>query len=276
MLGAAIFSFGFVHFNMQNELGEGGFSGITLILYFTLNWDPALLNLILNIPMFILGWKLLGPKSFIYTIVGTLSVSVFLKLFQHYEIQMDLQDDKLLVALFAGVFVGIGLGIVFRFGGTTGGVDIIARLANKFLGWGMGKTMFMFDTFVILFSWATFLDAHSMMYTLVAVYVGGRVIDFVQEGAYSAKGALINSPLSEEIADKISSKMERGVTVFNAHGHYTKNNQNVLYCVVGRNEVVRLKSIVNSIDPHAFVSIIDVHDVAGEGFTLDEQKQPIN
>ena len=111
LIGSALFSFGFVHFNMQNQLGEGGFSGITLILYFTLNWDPALMNLLLNIPMFFLGWRLLGKKSFIYTLVGTISVSVFLKIFQIYEFQMNLQDDLLLVALFAGVFVGVGLGI---------------------------------------------------------------------------------------------------------------------------------------------------------------------
>lgn len=276
IVGSAIFSFGFVHFNMQNELGEGGFSGITLILYFTLNWDPALMNLILNIPMFILGFKLLGKRSFIYTLIGTVSVSVFLKIFQVYEIDTNLQDDKLLVALFAGVFIGIGLGIVFRSGGTTGGVDIIARLANKYLGWSMGKTMFGFDFLVIIVSWATFLDARSMMYTLVAVYVGGRVIDFVQEGAYSAKGALIISPKSDEIAAFISDKMERGVTVMDGHGYYTKERKDVLYCVVARNEVVKLKSIISVIDPHAFVSILDVREVEGEGFTLDEQKRPLH
>lgn len=275
MLGAAIFSFGFVHFNMQNQLGEGGFSGITLILYFTLNWDPALMNLLLNIPMFILGWHLLGKRSFIYTVIGTLSVSLFIKLFQLYEVQLHLQDDLFLVALFAGVFLGVGLGIVFRFGGTTGGVDIIARLIQKYFGWSMGKTMFVFDFFVIILSWITFLDERSMMYTLVAVYVCGRVIDFVQEGAYSAKGAFIISPKSGEIADFIAQKMERGVTVFDGHGHFTKEHRDVLYCVVARNELVRLKSIVNAIDPHAFFSIIDVHDVSGEGFTLDDKKQPI-
>ena len=276
IIGSSIFSFGFVHFNMQSQLGEGGFSGITLILYFMLHWDPALMNLILNIPMFILGWKLLGRRAFIYTIVGTISVSISLKLFQIYEFQMGLEDDKFLAALYAGVFVGIGLGIVFRFGGTTGGVDIIARLVNKYVGWSMGRTMFTFDVFVILASWATFLDARSVMYTLVAVYVGGRLIDFVQDGAYSAKGALIVSQHHEEIAKMISEKMVRGITVFSANGYYTKKNQPVLYCVVGRNEIVRLKSIVNAVDPHAFVSIIDVHDVAGEGFTLDNQKNPIH
>src|SRR5690606_320680 len=271
-----IFSFGFVHFNMQNQLGEGGFSGITLILYFTLNWDPALMNLLLNIPMFILGWRLLGKKAFIYTIIGTLSVSVFLKIFQIYEVNMNLQDDLFLVSLFAGVFVGIGLGIVFRFGGTTGGVDILARLANKYLGWSMGKTMFGFDFFVIILSWMTFLDARSMMYTLVAVYVGGRVIDLVQEGAYSAKGAFIISMKSDEIANLITNNMDRGVTVFDGHGHFTKEHLDVLYCVIGRNELVRLKNIVHGVDPHAFVSIMDVRDVTGEGFTLDDKKQPIN
>lgn len=276
LIGTALFSFGFVHFNMQNQLGEGGFSGITLILYFTLNWDPALMNLLLNIPMFILGWRLLGKKSFIYTLVGTISVSVFLKIFQKYEFQMHLQNDLLLVSLFAGVFVGVGLGIVFRFGGTTGGVDILARLANKYLGWSMGKTMFAFDFVVILLSWLTFLDAHSMMYTLVAVYVGGRVIDLVQDGAYSAKGVFIISLQSGEIADVISTSMGRGITIFDGHGHYTKEHRDVLYCVVGRNELVRLKSIIHTIDPHAFVSVMDVKDVAGEGFTLDEKKQPLN
>ncbi|KGR85547.1 membrane protein [Ureibacillus massiliensis 4400831 = CIP 108448 = CCUG 49529] len=270
ILGSAIFSFGFVHFNMQNGLGEGGFSGITLILYFTLNWDPSLWNLILNIPMFILGWKLLGYKQLIYTLIGTISVSIFLRVFQEYQFEVHLQNDLLLASLFAGVFVGIGLGIIFRCGGTTGGVDIIARLSHKYIGWTMGKTMFIFDAFVLLASWATFLDERSMMYTLVAVFVGTRVIDFVQEGAYSAKAALIISSNPDEIADVISNKMERGITVFHGYGHYTKQSKDVLYCIVGRNEIVRLKSIVRSIDPKAFVSITEVKDVTGEGFRIDD------
>lgn len=270
LLGAAIYSFGFVHFNMQNELGEGGFSGITLILYFTLHWDPAVLNLIMNIPMFILGWRQFGRKEFLYTIIGTVAVSVFLRIFQVYQVTLNLQNDLLLASLFAGVFVGVGLGIIFRCGGTTGGVDIIARIAHKHLGWSMGRTMFMFDAMVIVASWLTFLDARSMMYTLVAVYVGARVIDMVQEGAYSAKAALIISNNPDTIADVISERLERGVTVFHGYGHYTKQSKDVLYCIVGRNELVRLKSIVRSIDPNAFVSIIDVNDVTGEGFRIDE------
>ncbi len=275
ILGSAIFSFGLVHFNIQNELAEGGFTGITLILLFAFKWDPAIMNLILNIPMFIIGWKLLGKRVFVYTVIGTVAVSVFLKIFMIYQIDIHLKDDMFLVALFAGVFIGIGLGIIFRYGGTTGGVDIIARLAHKYIGWSMGKTMFLFDALVILVSWAVYLDHRSMMYTLVALFVGARVIDFVQEGAYAARGAFIISESQDEIATKITEDMDRGVTVFRGYGHFTKSDREILYCVVGRNEIVRLKNIITSVDPHAFVSLTDVHDVMGEGFTLDEQKRPL-
>lgn len=276
LLGAAIYSFGFVHFNIQNELGEGGFAGITLILYFLLNWDPALMNLLLNIPVFFVGWKLLGKKVLLYTIIGTVAVSVFLKIFLVYEIQIDLQNDLFLASLFAGIFVGAGLGIIFRYGGTTGGVDIIARLVQKYIGWSMGKTMFLFDASVILLSWLAFLDNRSMMYTLVAVFVGARVIDFMQEGAYSGRGALIISNSQEEIASRIAIEMDRGITILRGYGHFSKEEREVLYCVVARNEIVRLKNIINEVDPHAFVSLIEVHDVMGEGFTLDEQKMPLS
>lgn len=275
LLGSAIFSFGIVHFNMQNNLAEGGFTGITLLLYFLFNLDPSYTNLLLNIPLFIIGWRLLGRNVFYYTLIGTLAVSVFLWIFQRYQINMPLKDDLTLAALFAGVFIGVGLGIIFRFGGTTGGVDIIARLVHKYIGWSMGKTMFLFDVVVITLSLIFYLTYQEAMYTLVAVFVGARVIDFMQEGAYSARGAIIISEKNQEIADKIMTEMERGVTVLKGHGSYSKQEKEVLYCVVGRNEIVLLKRVITSVDPHAFVSVTMVHDVLGEGFTLDENKRPI-
>lgn len=275
VLGAAIFSFGLVHFNIQNELAEGGFTGITLILFFAFKWDPAIMNLVLNVPMFIIGWKMLGKRIFTYTVVGTIAVSVFLKVFMKYQIDTHLEGDMFLVSLFAGIFVGVGLGIIFRFGGTTGGVDIIARLAQIHWGWSIGKTMFMFDAAVILVSWYVYLDHRSVMYTLVALFVGARVIDFVQEGAYAARGAFIISDHQDAIATKIALEMDRGVTVFKGYGHFTKADRSILYCVIAKNEIMRMKNIITSIDPHAFVSVSDVHDVMGEGFTLDDKKQPI-
>lgn len=276
LIGAAIMSFGLVNFNMQNKLAEGGFTGITLLFYFLWHWDPSYTNLILNIPLFFIGWKLLGRNAFLYTILGTVGVSIFLWIFQRYPIDMPLEHDLTLAALFAGVLTGIGLGIIFRFGGTTGGVDIIARLVQKYIGWNMGKTMFIFDACVITISLFTYLNYKQAMYTLVAVFVGARVIDFIQEGAYSARGAMIISEKNEQIAGKIMEEMGRGVTALRGYGSYTKNEREVLYCVVAKNEIIRLKNLVTSVDPHAFISISVVHDVHGEGFTLDENKMPIH
>lgn len=276
MLGAALYSFGLVNFNMENELGEGGITGVTLILYFVFSLDPALMNIILNIPMFIIGWKILGRRSFIYTLIGTISVSLFIKVFQHMNFHIDLHDDMLLVTLLAGVFLGGGLGVVFRYGGTTGGADIIARVVHKYFGWSMGKTMLLIDAIVISLSMLTYLNARTTIYTLVFVFVCAKVIDFVQEGAYAARGAFIISGEYEAIAAKIAKQLDRGVTLLHGNGYYTREEKRVIYCVVSKNELFKLKSIVNGIDPHAFMSISEVHDVAGEGFTLDDKKQPIN
>ncbi len=274
LIGASVFSFGIVHFNMQNNLAEGGFTGITLLLYFLFKWDPSYTNLLLNIPLFFIGWRILGRTALFYTIIGTLGVSISLWIFQRNQIDMPLKDDLFLAALFAGVFIGIGLGIIFRFGGTTGGVDIIARVVYKYIGWSMGKTMFLFDACVITIS-LTYLSYKEAMYTLVAVFIGAKVIDFMQEGAYAARGAMIISDKNKQIADVITTQMGRGVTVLEGHGYYTKIRREVLYCVVGKNEIVRLKNMITSVDPHAFVSVSIVHDVLGEGFTLDENKLPI-
>jgi len=275
LLGSAIFAFGIVHFNIQNHLAEGGFTGITLLFYYLFHINPSYSNLILNIPIFIIGWKLLGKKSFYYTIIGTLGSSLFLWIFGKKHFNIPLHDDMFLASLFAGVFIGVGLGIIFRYGGTSGGVDIIARLIFKYKGVAMGRTMFMFDACVITLSLITYLHYREAMYTLVAVFVGSRVVDFLQEGAYTARGAFIISEKHNEIAEKVMNQMDRGVTVFRGHGMFTKQDRDVLYCVVGKNEVSRLKGIIHSIDPHAFVSMMVVHDVLGEGFTLDENKQPI-
>ncbi|OZM57289.1 hypothetical protein CIB95_07440 [Lottiidibacillus patelloidae] len=275
LFGALIFSFGIVHFNIENNLAEGGFTGITLILHFLFDFDLGLTNLLLNLPLFFIGWKLLGRNAFIYTVIGTVAVSIFLWVFENHKfISIPLHEDMTLAALFAGVFIGVGLGIIFRYGGTTGGVDIIARLSFKYFGWSMGRTMFLFDAIVILSS-LLYLNYREAMYTLLAVFIGARVIDFMQEGAYAARGAMIISEKNEEIAMHILDKMDRGATLLNGKGTYTGAPREVLYCVVGKNEIVRLKNIIKVVDPHAFVAVTEVHDVLGEGFTLDENKNPI-
>ncbi len=268
-------AFGVVHFNMQNQLAEGGFTGITLLIYNLTGLSPSISNILLNLPLFFIGYRLLGRKTFIYTIIGTVGLSIFIAIFEKYQLHIPLKDDLMLAALFAGVFIGVGLGIIFRYGGTTGGVDIIARLVFKYKGYSMGKTMFIFDFCVITLSLATYLDYKEAMYTLVLVFIGSRVIDFIQEGAYAARGAFIISESNKEIAQKINEEMDRGVTLLKGYGSFSKLEKDVIYCVVGKNEIVRLKNLITSVDPHAFVSVSVVHDVLGEGFTLDENKNPL-
>ncbi|SFE34337.1 YitT family protein [Alteribacillus iranensis] len=275
ILGSAIMSFGLVYFNMENNLADGGFTGITLILYFIFTINPAISNLVLNIPLFFIGWKLLGKTVFVYTVIGTLSISLFLWLFQDYPLlNLPLHEDMTLAALFAGAFLGTGLGIVFRYGGTTGGVDIIAKLGFHYFGWSMGRTMFVFDSLVIISS-LIYLDYREMMYTILAVFIASKVIDVIQQGAYSAKAAFIISENTEEISEAILKKMERGATLLQGKGTFTGSEKEVLYCVVGRNELIRLKNVVEQLDPHAFVTVNDVQDVMGEGFTMDENKKPL-
>ncbi|MBC2063859.1 YitT family protein [Listeria welshimeri] len=274
MLGTAIYAFGLVNFNIANNLGEGGLAGVTLFLLHFFQIDPAYSNLILNIPLFIIGWRILGNRSLIYTGIGTVSLSLFLWIFQRIPYTLDLHSDLLLVALFAGGFSGIGLGLVFRYGGTTGGSDIIAKLLHHTKGISMGRTLFAIDAIVLAAS-LSYLDVRQVMYTLVAVFIGSRVIDFVQEGAYAARGALIISKDNDAIASHVMLSMNRGVTVLEGRGGFSKNEKDVLYIVVAKNEIIQLKNIVQAVDPHAFVSVSVVHDVMGEGFTLDEDKNPI-
>ena len=275
LIGTAIYSFGLVHFNMQNNLAEGGFTGITLLLFFLFSFNPSISNLLLNIPVFLIGWKILGRTVFIYTIIGTVGLSLFLELFQRYEFELGLENDLMLVALFAGIFAGTGLGIIFRCGGTTGGSDIVARLVNKFFGWPIGNTMFLFDALVIVLSLLTYLSIRNGIYTLVAVFIGAKIIDFIEEGSYSGRGAFIISDKRQEIANKITSELDRGVTSLKGQGYFSKEDKNVLFCVVAKNQMITLKNLVTSIDPHAFVSITHMNEVIGEGFTLDENKKPI-
>lgn len=273
LIGTAIMGFGINAFNLPNNLAEGGITGISIIIKLLLPFvDQGVIYFLLNIPLFVIGWKVLGRTSFLYTIIGTISLSGFLSLFGIFLTPTPL-DDTLLAALYAGVTVGVGLGIIFRYGGTTGGVDIIARLLHKIAGISMGRTLFVADMLVIAAS-LIYLSLESAMYTLVAVFISARVVDFVQEGAYAAKALTIISDQTAQITQKIL-ELGRGVTMLSGKGAYSGGTKEVVYCVVSRNEVVRMKNLVKEIDPHAFVVVNDVHEVLGEGFTFDENHKPL-
>jgi uncharacterized membrane-anchored protein YitT (DUF2179 family) len=270
VLGAAIYSFGLHYFVISNGLMEGGLTGIAILLNYAANLPPSVTTLVMNIPLFLLGWKTLGRQQIGLTVLGTVSVSFFLWVVEAWINAgwikpFRVPDDNLLAALYAGLTLGTGLGLVFRYGGTTGGSDIIARLGNKYRGWSMGQVILAFDALVIGAS-LIYLPQVKVLYTLVSVFVATRTIDFITEGAYAAKEFTIITDKGDELAQTITKELERGVTLFPARGAYSQTDKNVVYCIVGRSEVRRLKLLVRELDPLAFMIISDVHDVLGEGF----------
>lgn len=273
LLGTAVYAFGLLYFILPNQLMEGGVTGITLLLNYAFGISPSLSNLLLNIPLFLLGWKVLGGRSIVWTGIGIGSLSFFLWLFERlidygWILPFETQTDYILVSLYAGVTLGTGLGIVFRFGGTTGGSDIVARILGRKYGFSMGQVILTLDVIIIGMS-LFYIRKENILYTLVAVFIASKVIDFIQEGAYSAKAFTIISDHAPEIADIITKEMERGVTLIPAIGAYSKQAKHMAYCVVSRQEIRRLQRIAKSVDPRAFVIISDVHDVHGEGFKED-------
>ncbi len=268
-LGTAIYAFGFVNFNMVNHLAEGGVSGITLIFHALFKINPAYTQILLNIPLFILGVKIFGKRGMIYTIHGTVCLSVFIWLFQRMSMSIDLAHDTLIAALLAGIFAGIGGGIVFRFGGTTGGGDIIGRYFEQKKGFALGQTLFVFDILVLTLS-LSYIDIQHMMYTVIASFVFSQVVAVVQNGGYTVRGMLIISSKYAAISQKITDEIGRGATYLKAEGVYSGQDTKVIYVVLSPIQVQAVKGILAEIDPDAFVSIINVHEVIGSGFTYTE------
>ncbi|MCZ8520509.1 MULTISPECIES: YitT family protein [Paenibacillus] len=270
LFGTAIYAFGLHYFVIPNEIMEGGVTGIALLLKYIFGLQPSISTLLLNVPLFFVGWRFLGRTPMLYTMVGTLSVSFFLWIMEElihtgWLVPFKTENDLFLVAAYTGVTLGTGLGIVFRYGGTTGGADILARIAHKWKGWSIGRTILMIDVVVIGLS-VFFLPVEKILYTFVAVFIASKLIDVMIEGSYATQAFTIISNRSEEVAAVITRELDRGATIFPAFGAYSNQPKNVIYCVVSRTEMKRLKDLVHSIDPLAFLIITKVHDVVGEGF----------
>ena len=272
-LGCAIYGISLDMISVPNKLADGGLSGISLLLRHFWGINMGLSTLILNIPLILLGYRFMGKRLLAYTIWGTVSLSFFLWFWRSVPIikQLDLEHDLFLSAISAGVLSGIGLGLVFRYNGTSGGTDIIARICQIKFGISSGK-MLLFCDAVVLFASLSYLDIKHMMYTLLASFILSRAMDTVQQGAYSARGLLIISDKYEQIGQMIDLKLERGFTYFKALGGYKQDEKRVIYVVVAPREIPAIKQLIKQEDPNAFVSILEVHEALGEGFTYKQKR----
>jgi len=269
ILGAAIFAFGLTYFVVPHHLFEGGVTGITLITYYLFNIPISLMNIIINIPLFILAWRIFGAKTLYSSLLGTISVSVWLAIFEKIPLQFNLEGDLVIVALVSGVLLGVGLGIIFNSGGTTGGTDIVARILNKYTNISVGKLLFGLDFLILMLILIIFQDLRLVTYTLLFDFIVSRVIDLIGEGGYAGKGFMIITQKPIELADKINDELGRGVTFISGQGYYSKNDLKIVYCIVARNEMVKMKEMIHSVDPMAFITITEAHEILGEGFTFD-------
>ncbi len=262
IIGAAIVAVGFNVFLLPNEVASGGVSGISTILKGLFDWNPGFVQYAFNVPLFIAGVIFLGKQFGARSLVGTLTLPMFVLLTSHWE---PATLNPLLGALFGGISVGVGLGIVFRGNASTGGTDLAAQIITKYTGFSLGTSVMLIDGLIVL-SAALVFDIEKGLYALIGLFVTTKTIDIIQLGFSQSKMVYIITNKQEEIRDAIYTEVNRGVTKLPAIGGYTEQERPILLVVVYQTEFSRLKHVVKSVDPTAFIIVSDAYEVLGEGF----------
>lgn len=262
------------------KLAPGGVTGIATVVYYlsSKRLPVGITMLALNIPLFILGMKFIGGRFIVRTLFSTVLLSVLIDLSEPFTgdfVRMFIvkteitatNPDLMLYCVFGGFFMGLGLGLVFKSGATTGGTDLAARIVNHFFPHlTMGQLLLIIDSSVIIFATIAFNSFLLGLYAIVSLFISTKVIDAILEGVNFAKAVYIISNKPDEISKLILTELDRGVTSFKGVGMYTRNDKDVLYCVLDRAQIQALKQLVVRIDPDAFVILTDVREVLGEGW----------
>lgn len=264
-IGALVQALAMRLFLIPAQLVSGGVSGIAQLINYYVDWPIGLMVFIGNVPLFFLGWQFLGgPRFALRTALSIVAFSFFTD-FLAFFIPSAIVDDMVLNSLYGGVLLGVGLGLVYRGKGTSGGTDIIGRILNHRFAIPVSQSYMMTDTVVILaagfvFGWA------NALYALVATYVSGLAAEMILEGSSIFRTAMIVTANPEAVTRSIMVDLERGVTLLEGKGAYTGETRQILYCVINRAEVSRIKDIVHQADPKAFMVIGTAHEALGEGF----------
>jgi uncharacterized membrane-anchored protein YitT (DUF2179 family) len=253
-------------FLVPGLLVSGGISGASQLINHYTNWPIGLMVFIGNAPLFILGWRYLGGKRFAFrTAFAIVTFSVMTDGLAFFIPPAGMTKDLVLNSLYGGLMLGVGLGLVYRGQGTSGGSDILGRILNHRLGISISQAYLITDTLVVLLAGFVF-DWEHALYGLVMIYVSGLAAEVIVEGTDVFRTAIIITSSPQEVAQEILTNMERGVTFLSGKGAYTGTERDVLYCVVTRSEVSQLKEIVKGKDPKAFMVIGQAHEALGEGF----------
>lgn len=260
--GSLITALAFNLFLVPNDIASGGVSGLSIIVQVIFGFEPAYTQWALNIPLFVAGFLLLGRDYSIRSLLGTVILPLFVFLTKDIPLPTT---DPLLASLYGGIGVGFGLGIVFRGRGSTGGLSTLAQIIQKYSGLSLSMCVVLMDGIVITMA-GFLLSPEKALYALIGLYITGKMIDFIELGFNYTKVAYIIAERTEEISQAVLSQLDRGLTKLDGRGGYTGDDRTVLMVVVGQSEVTRLKTLVQSLDPTAFVIITNAHEVLGEGF----------
>ena len=264
-------------------LYDGGFSGTSFFLSQVTPLSLSIFLVILNFPFFLLGFKKLGLPFIVYSLYAIGMYSLFAWLYQSvFGLDFSLgspvvQDEVLLAAVFGGIISGVGSGLTIRFGGAIDGVEVLGVLFAKKINLSIGTFVMIYNAILYIIAGAVMNNWLLALYSVIAYACGLKAVDFVVDGFDKAKSAFIISDKHEEVAEALSAEFGRGVTVLDAEGYYSKANKTIIYCVINRFEVAKLKEIIQSIDSHAFVAINDVTDSMSKNLRysrFDKKRKP--
>ncbi|HNS17738.1 MAG TPA: YitT family protein [Bacteroidales bacterium] len=281
-LGAFILAAGFVFFITPYKIVPGGVYGIAIVVhhltkgifsFFPNGLPVGAVGLVLNIPLTIIGIRILGPRFGVKTVVGFVLTSAFIDLITWYWGDAPLvTDDALLSSIFGGVLIGLGLGLVFKSKATSGGSDIIAMILAKHTRLPLGQLMIYVDSVIVLVGLIAFGDWRIPLYSWIVIFITGKVIDVVIEGISYDKTLFIISEKHQEIRTKILADLNRGGTLIEGKGMYNYDDRKIIFTVVNRRELAILEDYIHTVDPNAFLAVINANEILGQGFKSLEEK----
>ncbi len=273
ILGSFILASGFVLFITPYKIVPGGVYGISIVLHWLFGTPVGLMALAFDIPLTLIGIKILGPRFGIKTVVGFSLTAVFTDTLTYFWGSEPLvKGDTLLSCIFGGVMLGLGIGLIFKSKATSGGSDIVAMIINKYTKLPLGQLMIYVDSVIVLFGLVVFRDWKVPLYSWIVIFITGKVIDIVMDGISYDKSLFIISDKHEEIREKILMNLNRGGTLIEGKGMYNMADRKIIFTVVSRRELATLEEYIHQIDPKAFLTVINATEILGEGFkSLDEK-----
>lgn len=267
LIGSFILASGFVLFITPYKIVPGGVYGIAIVLHYVLGTPVGMTALSMDIPLTLIGIRILGPRFGYKTVVGFLLTAVFVDgITYFYGNEPLVTDEPLLSSIFGGVFLGVGLGLIFKAKATSGGTDIIAMITSKYTKLPVGQLLIYVDSVIVLIGLLVFQDWKIPLYSLIVIFITGRVIDTILQGVNYDKTIFIVSDKHQEIRDKIINDLNRGGTFIKGLGMFNGDERTIIFTVVNRREMAMLQEFIHQIDTRAFVTVINANEILGEGF----------